>query len=772
MKNDLPKRDEVINFKPGEQIKNYRVLDKDENASEKASALGEGGSGVVYLAEQMLHESVSIKRAIKFFMYRDDIAELSAHKQTSPVSQKDFLSEIVNISSFSHENLIKVIDAGVHIFSGLEIPFIVTDYIEGPTLKDIIERKNQEVLSKINTDPSVIFDMLIKIGNGLTHLHKKRFSHCDIAPKNIFLNAQEEFKPIVGDLGIAKNLSRERTEVFVAGTRRYMPPEVLSYRNSFVDWKTFMSFHPRWDVYAFAVIGIELLALIPDELGISWKKPLFIALNNCSQGERYTCMENLLERIHFLQPMNREVATVPELSSSVSGTFRKLMPVEALTTSRRIQSLIQHPAVTRLEKVKQLTTANQVFPGATHSRYEHSLGVMETIRRYVIALIDQDEFLEHLSKEKIETALLCGLFSNISRFPMSNIVHEIKKKNESKLSLFSKESLLDDVFSIKDNKDRTLPELIEEKYPSVNVDTVKNILLGRKAHFDNEDHMIYSFLNSSLDARVIDFVRRDSLHVGITTGDPFDLNELLPHLTIKNHRLALFMRGVTVAEQIISLRYWLFNRIYWCRPNRAYVAMLRFLIMELLENKEFSNRLRERVLKHTDRRFLRYLYNEAVQSEQLELIDLSRLLIQDQQELFAVSFDISVLEAPDLVSAWKKIEMMDHAKLKKLCCALGDVVRTFVDDKEMCENKVNVLVDIPQEPGSNKLGEDIMVLRPNSEQPEALTRVSAIVRGANENFNTHLRRLRVFIHPSLRPEKEKQNVLRKGIEEYLLKHLT
>jgi hypothetical protein len=112
-----------------------------------------------------------------------------------------------------------------------------------------------------------------------------------------------------------------------------------------------------------------------------------------------------LKRISFLRPIQREIADVPELSSSVKEKARKLIPVAPVTTSRRISKLLRHPSIIRLAKVPQLTTVYQLFPGANHTRYEHSLGVMETVRRYILALIDQSEFLEHLSESKIETAV-------------------------------------------------------------------------------------------------------------------------------------------------------------------------------------------------------------------------------------------------------------------------------------------------------------------------------------------------------------------------------
>ncbi len=772
---DSPIRSKFLEFKENETVEGYVITHIESgNPDKKITPLGEGGSGVVFLADQVLHKEISIKRALKFFMYRDDIADLTSHKRSGPISTTDFLSEIVNISSLNHENVIKVIDAGFCTRNSAEIPFLVTEYIQGPTLRDVIngDASGKEVIALIKDSPEYIFDILFSVGKGIEHLHKKGYMHCDIAPKNIFLNKTENYKPVVGDLGIAKNISRTRSIAFVAGSKKYMPPEVLQHLNNEINWDKFVSLHPRWDVYAYALTAIELLSIIdPLSHNISWYKPLVTALKECVNGERYMTLEDLLIRLEFLHPINRDFANVPELSIQVGGTMRKLMPIEPLSSTKRVSKLIKHPAIIRLARVNQLTTAYQIFPGANHSRYEHSLGVMETIRRYVLALLDQEEFLEHLSSEKIETALLCGLLWNITRFPFSNVIHEIKQTNSELLHRFSKKELLNKVFDQIDNKDRTLKKYINILFSKVDIDNVYRILLGERDKFDNEDKMIHSLLNSSLDARVLDFVRRDSLHLGITSGDPVDLGDLLPHLCIKDHKLALKMTGVTVAEQIISLRYWLFNRIYWCRPNRSFVTMIRYILVELLQDAEFADKLEQRVLKYTDRRLLSFIYHEAKRVRIPEVLSVTKMLVQDQQELYWLVFDVSILEEPRLKPVWKKIDGLSQNKIRKIEDSLEIILAKH--NKDLPDGIKIALLDLPQEPGSNKLGEDIIVSRNNGAEARGLADVSGIVKGINDSFENHLRRLRIFVHPTCSPkEKEKKITIRTEIFNYFISNWT
>ncbi len=175
---ESPIRSKFLCFRLGDKVKDYLFAEHElDKTSKVVKPIGEGGSGVVFLVGQVLHQSVSIKRAMKFFMYSDDNAELSTHKRTGPISTKDFLSEVVNISSVSHENVIKVIDAGFYDKDNVSIPFIVTEYIKGPTLRSVIKDEHNSVNKQIRDSPSNILDILLKIGHGLLHLHNKGFAH-------------------------------------------------------------------------------------------------------------------------------------------------------------------------------------------------------------------------------------------------------------------------------------------------------------------------------------------------------------------------------------------------------------------------------------------------------------------------------------------------------------------------------------------------------------------------------------------------------------------
>src|SRR5687768_4483782 len=95
----LTEREKILQLYHNQEFRNYRIISK-ENILEGdiAKPIGEGGSGIVYLAEQEFIENINVKRAIKFFVFRDDIGN---PESSGRISEENFKVEIVNISSFN-----------------------------------------------------------------------------------------------------------------------------------------------------------------------------------------------------------------------------------------------------------------------------------------------------------------------------------------------------------------------------------------------------------------------------------------------------------------------------------------------------------------------------------------------------------------------------------------------------------------------------------------------------------------------------------------------
>lgn len=171
----------------------YRILRK----------LGQGGMGVVFLAEDTL-----LSRTIAYKVLPPSVKD-------NPKVMESFLQEARVAAAINHPNIVTVYDTG----SDGDEPYIVMEYVDGMTLKEILEKS-----------PSITTKDIVRIGRqlcqGLDYAHAKNVIHRDIKPANIMIN--KEFQVKIMDFGLAKVLSGTVQEgTGVKGTPLYMSPEQI-----------------------------------------------------------------------------------------------------------------------------------------------------------------------------------------------------------------------------------------------------------------------------------------------------------------------------------------------------------------------------------------------------------------------------------------------------------------------------------------------------------------------------------------------------------------
>jgi serine/threonine-protein kinase len=166
-------------------------------------SLGQGGMGRVFLArDTRLQRSVALK-------------VLNADKSNHERALARFQREALVGGQLQHENLVRVYDVGVHQNS----PFLVMEYIEGPTVAELIARQGRleiAVAARIGRDVAL----------GLHHLSEKKLVHRDVNPRNILIDTEGRAK--LTDLGLAifeEQLSQVTTEGSTVGTFDYISPE-------------------------------------------------------------------------------------------------------------------------------------------------------------------------------------------------------------------------------------------------------------------------------------------------------------------------------------------------------------------------------------------------------------------------------------------------------------------------------------------------------------------------------------------------------------------
>ena len=217
------------NEKVGDRIGRYKILEQ----------IGEGGCGVVYLAEQQ--EPVRRQVALKVIKLGMDTRQVVAR----------FEAERQALAMMDHPNIAKVFDAGA-TDSGR--PFFVMELVKGIPIPHYCDQERLSTRERL--------DLFIGVCQAIQHAHQKGIIHRDIKPSNILVSVQEG-KPVpkVIDFGIAKATQQKLTEKTLhtqwqqfIGTPAYMSPEQAQ-----------MSPDPsgdidtRSDVYSLGVLLYELL---------------------------------------------------------------------------------------------------------------------------------------------------------------------------------------------------------------------------------------------------------------------------------------------------------------------------------------------------------------------------------------------------------------------------------------------------------------------------------------------------------------------------------
>jgi serine/threonine protein kinase len=212
--------------KPGDRIGRYKLLEQ----------IGEGGFGVVYVAEQ--EQPIRRRVALKVIKLGMDTKEVIAR----------FEAERQALAMMDHPNIAKVLDASA-TDSGR--PYFVMELVKGERITDYCDKHNLSMRERL--------DLFVEICHALQHAHQKGIIHRDIKPSNILVTMHDGLPvPKVIDFGIAKATEQRLTDktVYTAleqmiGTPAYMSPEQAEMTGLDVD--------TRSDIYSLGVLLYELL---------------------------------------------------------------------------------------------------------------------------------------------------------------------------------------------------------------------------------------------------------------------------------------------------------------------------------------------------------------------------------------------------------------------------------------------------------------------------------------------------------------------------------
>ena len=230
--------------------------------------------------------------------------------------------------------------------------------------------------------------------------------------------------------------------------------------------------------------------------------------------------------------------------------------------------LMDTPAVQRLRYVRQLGHAFLVYPGATHTRFEHALGAYHLCRR-AITLLDEGG---HPIDEGDATQLrIAALLHDIGHYPFSHALEEA--------GLLGHESLAERHLTRGD-----LAAALERR----GIAPSKLLALIRGQTRDP----LAGLVSGSLDVDKLDYLSRDAWMCGVPYG-VIDVERLLSALTLARGpggrvSLALHEKGLAALESLLFAKYQMYRTVYWHHAVRSATAMFKRLVRRAITDGRIS----------------------------------------------------------------------------------------------------------------------------------------------------------------------------------------
>ena len=225
-----------------------------------------------------------------------------------------------------------------------------------------------------------------------------------------------------------------------------------------------------------------------------------------------------------------------------------------------VQDLLSTPQMQRLRRIKQLGFSNLVYPGANHSRFEHSLGTMHLASTLTRGL----DSIEEDKKTEIKAA---ALLHDIGHGPFSHVTENVIDKYTRRRH--------DDVKEILGKVE--IREVLS-KYGISPGNLVKHI---------KGETSLGQILSSEIDVDRMDYLVRDARYTGVAFG-VVDYNRLIKQMNFYEDRLVVDYGGLKAAESLLVSRFWMNTSVYYHHVTRISEVMCSRAVEYMIENNELD----------------------------------------------------------------------------------------------------------------------------------------------------------------------------------------
>lgn len=228
-----------------------------------------------------------------------------------------------------------------------------------------------------------------------------------------------------------------------------------------------------------------------------------------------------------------------------------------------IYDVLQHPYVQRLNRIRQLGLSYLVYPGATHSRFGHSLGAMHLMQEAIRSLRLKDV---EITEQEETAAMIAILLHDIGHGPFSHVLEHtiVDGVTHEDISLLMMLRINEDLHGQLD----TAIAIFKNEYPK---------------------HFLHQLISSQLDVDRMDYLCRDSFFTGVQEGRVAS-ERLLKMLDVRDDKLVVQIKGIYSVEKFLVARRLMYWQVYL---HKTSVAAEQHLIKILSRAKELAHESRE-----------------------------------------------------------------------------------------------------------------------------------------------------------------------------------
>jgi HD superfamily phosphohydrolase len=232
------------------------------------------------------------------------------------------------------------------------------------------------------------------------------------------------------------------------------------------------------------------------------------------------------------------------------------------------ERLLDTPAVQRLRYVRQLGLAHLVYPGATHSRFEHALGAYHLARR-TLARLNETGALEGVASDESPLVSAAALLHDVGHYPFSHALEEIGVPHHEQVSL----PLV------------TAGEVADVLRAEVAADAperVYSLICGTSTS------PLQGLISGSLDLDKMDYLKRDAHMCGVPYGE-IDEDRLMHALVVLDdpatgrRGIGVRAKGLSALESLLFAKYQMYRNVYWHHAVRSATAMYKRMVERALE---------------------------------------------------------------------------------------------------------------------------------------------------------------------------------------------